>query len=124
MGWNGAIQEGTRTIWSKELMLQMKPWVAILCSYMAMSAPVGRAEYKEKSASLSNHPKSRGLCAIELWHSPRVAGVSFWNMMLFVGRLPSNTFDLTRNELLACAPSSCLTSASDLPKARALIDFF
>lgn len=40
-------------------------------------------------------------------------------MMLFVGLLPSKTFDLSKAAFEASAPRSFLTSSSFLPKASA-----
>lgn len=51
---------------------------------------------------------------------PRVPGVIFWNKIELVGLFPSKILDLTSAALEADAPSSCLTSSSVLPNARAL----
>jgi hypothetical protein len=52
--------------------------------------------------------------------APRVPGLSFWNMMLLVGLLPSKILDLTRAALEAADPSSSRTCSSVFPNARAL----
>lgn len=60
------------------------------------------------------------LCSYIAMREPRVAGVSFWNMIELVGRLPSKTLDLTRKVFCAaCAPTSFLTDSSSLPNASA-----
>lgn len=52
-------------------------------------------------------------------NAPRVLGVSFWNKIELVGRLPSKTLLFNSASLLASAPSSALTVSSSLPNASA-----